>query len=92
MFVGIEDGLVYINKGSDSGFKQGDILLVTRAVTTTMKNPETQQFVVRHETVCKLTLTTVEKALAAGKCIPDAAHTKTGRTPREGDEVASVSK
>jgi curli biogenesis system outer membrane secretion channel CsgG len=91
--VGVTDGLVYINKGSATGLKEGDTFTITRSVDTGMKDPETGQLVIRHKPVCKLTLTAVEETSSSGKCVSTAsARSKEDSTPHSGDEVMPLRK
>ncbi len=67
-FVGIEDGLVVINKGQNAGVKVGDKLTVARPTDTGMKDPDTRQAIIRKKQQCVLTITLVEEGISSGKC------------------------
>ena len=88
LFVGISEGLAYIDKGSEAGIKVGQKFTIRRSVDTGLKNGAGEP-VIRHKAVCALTISTVEDSSAAGKCIPDpTAHGADG-IPRTGDEVVA---
>jgi len=85
-FVGVNDGQAYIDKGSQSGVKEGDRFVIQRSVDTGLKTKDGQP-VMRHKVVCTLTIAAVEDTSAAGKCAPaQTAHGEDG-IPRTGDEV-----
>lgn len=67
-FVGIQDGLVIVNKGQNAGLKVGDRYVVTRQSDTGMKDPDTGQPILRKKQICSFTVTEVEDALSSGKC------------------------
>lgn len=77
-FVGIEDGLVIVNKGQNAGIKVGDQFEVSRLSDTGMKDPDTGQAVVHKKKVCLFTISEVEDSISSGKC--DGAE-----TPQAGD-------
>lgn len=89
--VNVEHGLVYINKGSDTGVKVGDKFEIKRSIETTMKDPDTGQTLVKHERVCSLVITSVEESFSSGKCTPPAANVHSAEnTPKSGDEIVPV--
>jgi hypothetical protein len=83
-FVGMEDGLALINKGSSSGFKIGDTFDILRPTDTGMLDPDTNKPIIRRKKVCTLTLSSVDESTADGKCL--------GTTPQKGDELKQVLK
>ena len=68
-FVGIQDGLVVVNKGLNAGIKVGAEYDVTRQSDTGMKDPDTGQPILRKKRICGFTVTEVEDALSSGKCV-----------------------
>lgn len=77
-FVGIEEGLVVVNKGQNAGLKVGDQFEVSRLTDTGMKDPDTGQAVVHKKKLCLFTISEVEDSISSGKC--DGAD-----TPQAGD-------
>jgi hypothetical protein len=67
-FIGIEDGLVLINKGRNVGIKVGDRFDVSRKTDTGLKDPDTGNAVYHKKSVCMFTVTEVEDDNASGKC------------------------
>lgn len=87
-FVNVENGLVYINKGSITGVKVGDKFEIKRSIETTMKDPDTGQPLVKHKGVCSLVITSVEESFSSGKCKPaDPNAHSAENTPKSGDEI-----
>ncbi|WP_213804365.1 CsgG/HfaB family protein [Granulicella sp. dw_53] len=85
-FVGISDGLAYIDKGSAAGVKVGQKIAVRRSVNTGLKNSGGEA-ILRHKAVCTLLVSVVEEGSAAGKCVPEpTAHGQDG-VPHPGDEI-----
>jgi hypothetical protein len=78
-FVGMEDGLVVINKGTNAGIKVGDTFDIVRPTDTGMKDPDTGQPIIRKKKLCALTITDLEDSISSGKC--------DGATPQKGDEI-----
>jgi curli biogenesis system outer membrane secretion channel CsgG len=67
-FVGIEDGLIVVNKGQTSGLKVGDQFEVSRLADTGMKDPDTGQAIVHKKKVCLFTITSIDDSNSSGKC------------------------
>jgi curli biogenesis system outer membrane secretion channel CsgG len=67
-FVGLEDGLIVVNKGQNAGIKVGDKFNVSRPTDTGMKDPDTGQAIIRKKSQCILTITVVEDSISSGKC------------------------
>ena len=85
-FVGISDGLAYIDKGSEAGVKTGQKFTIRRVIDTGLKNSSGDP-IVHHKNVCTLIISSVEEGSAAGKCIPEtSAHGPDG-VPKTGDDV-----
>ncbi len=82
-FVGIEDGLIVVNKGQIAGIKVGDKFSVVRPTDTGMKDPDTGQIIIRKKKQCVLTITVIEDTISSGKC--DGVG-----IPQAGDEFAPV--
>lgn len=82
-FVGIEDGMIVVNKGQKAGIKVGDKFSVVRPTDTGMKDPDTGQAIIRKKKQCVLTITVVEDTISSGKCDGDG-------VPQAGDEFAPV--
>jgi len=80
-FVGIEDGLIVVNKGQNAGIKVGDRFNVVRPTDTGMKDPDTGQTIIRKKKQCVLTITVVEDTISSGKCDGDG-------VPQAGDEFS----
>lgn len=79
-FVGIEDGLVVINKGHKTGIKVGDRFSIVRPTDTGLQDPDTNQPIVRKKKLCTMTVTVVEDTISSGTC--------DGSTPpQKGDEI-----
>ena len=85
-FVGISDGLAYIDKGSSIGVKVGDKFMVRRSIETGLKDGSGHP-IVRHKAVCDLVVTSVEESSAAGKCIAEPDAKGAAGIPHAGDEV-----
>ncbi len=81
-FVGVEDGLVVVNKGTGAGIKIGDKFAVVRPTDTGMKDPDTGVAIIRKKRVCSLTISVVEDSISSGSC--------DGGVPEKGDEIAPV--
>jgi curli biogenesis system outer membrane secretion channel CsgG len=79
-FVGVEDGLTVINKGTGAGIKVGDKFIVARPTDTGMKDPDSGQAIVRKKKVCTLVISVVEDNISSGTC--------DGGLPTKGDELA----
>jgi hypothetical protein len=80
-FVGIEDGLVVVNKGLNAGVKVGDTFIVSRSTDIGFKDPDTGKPILRKKQQCVLTITVVEDAISSGKCDGPG-------VPQAGDEFA----
>jgi len=79
-FVGIEDGLVVINKGHNAGIKPGDRFNIVRPTNTGLQDPDTSQPIIRKKKLCTMTVTVVEDTISSGTC--------DGSTPpQKGDEI-----
>jgi curli biogenesis system outer membrane secretion channel CsgG len=79
-FVGIEDGLVVINKGHNAGIKVGDKFNIVRPTDTGLQDPDTNQPIIRKKKLCTMTVTIVEDTISSGTC--------DGSTlPQKGDEL-----
>jgi curli biogenesis system outer membrane secretion channel CsgG len=79
-FVGIEDGLVVINKGHNTGIKVGDRFSIVRPTDTGLQDPDTSQPIIRKKKLCTMTVTVVEDTISSGIC--------DGSTPpQKGDEI-----
>jgi curli biogenesis system outer membrane secretion channel CsgG len=83
-FVGIDNGLVMINKGSTAGIKAGDAFEVVHPVDTGLKDPDTGAAIVHKKKLCTLVISSVEDTSSEGKC--------DGGTPAKGDEIRAVPK
>jgi len=84
-FVGIEDGLTVINKGSTSGIKVGDSFDVVRPTVTDLVDPDNpSQHIIRRKKVCTVVISSVEETISEGSCA--------GGTPQKGDEIRAVTK
>jgi len=84
LFLGMSEGLVYIDKGSSAGVKLGDRFTIRRSVTKPFNDSNGKPVVV-HKSICTAVIDTVEETSAAGKCLaesksPDA-------VPHKGDEA-----
>jgi curli biogenesis system outer membrane secretion channel CsgG len=79
-FVGIEDGLIVINKGHSAGIKVGDKFSIVRPTDTGLQDPDTNQPIIRKKKLCTMTATIVEDTISSGTC--------DGSTrPQKGDEI-----
>jgi curli biogenesis system outer membrane secretion channel CsgG len=67
-FVGIEDGLVVVNKGQNAGLRVGDQFEVSRLINTDMKDPDTGQPIAHKKKLCLFTISEVEDSISSGKC------------------------
>lgn len=83
-FVGMEDGLVVINKGVNAGIKIGDTFDVVRPTDSGLKDPDTGAAIVRRKKLCTLVISTLDDTTSEGKC--------DGATPEKGDEIRKVAK
>jgi curli biogenesis system outer membrane secretion channel CsgG len=83
-FVGIDNGLVMINKGATAGIKVGDAFEVVHPVDTGFKDPDTGAAIVKKSKLCTLVISTVDDTTSEGKC--------DGGTPTKGDEIRAVPK
>ena len=81
-FVGIEDGLVVVNKGANAGIKIGDTFDIVRPTDTGMKDPDSGQAIIRKKKLCTLVISTLEDTISSGKC--------DGAVPEKGDELIKV--
>jgi len=82
-FVGIEGGLIVVNKGQNAGIKAGDKFNVARPTDSGMKDPDTGQAIIRKKKQCVLTITVVEDSISSGKCDGEG-------IPQAGDEFTPV--
>ena len=70
--VGVSEGLTYINRGSNSGLRAGQVLQVYRLSTVPgLSDPDTGKPLTRKNQICTLTLSDVEETNASGKCVGD---------------------
>jgi curli biogenesis system outer membrane secretion channel CsgG len=83
-FVGMEDGLVVINKGANNGIKIGDTFDVVRPTDSGLKDPDSGAAIIRHKKLCSLVISTLDESTASGKC--------DGAVPQKGDEIKQVPK
>ncbi len=84
-FVGIEDGLTVINKGSTAGIKIGDSFEVVRPTDTGLVDPDDpNKHIIRRKKVCTVVVSSVEETFSEGSCA--------GGTPQKGDEIRVVVK
>ena len=67
-FVGVEDGLIVVNKGKAAGIRVGDQFEVSRIAATGMKDPDTGEEIKRKKKMCVFTVLVVEEAISSGKC------------------------
>jgi curli biogenesis system outer membrane secretion channel CsgG len=84
-FVGIQDGMVVVNKGQNAGIKAGDKYDVSRQSDTGMKDPDTGQPILRKKKICTLTVSDVEDTISSGKC-------EGADAPQAGDIFTSAAK
>jgi hypothetical protein len=82
-FVGIQDGLVVVNKGQGAGIKGGDRYEVSRQSDTGMKDPDSGAPILRKKKICTLTITEVEDNISSGKC-------EGADTPQTGDVFSPI--
>jgi hypothetical protein len=80
--VGMQEGLVLINRGATAGVRVGEHFSVVRVVDTGLKDPDTGQPVSRQKKICTVTITEVEDSSALGKL--------DGEEPLAGDEARPV--
>ena len=84
-FVGVESGLVVINKGTQNGIKIGDSFDVVRPTDTGLEDPDKPgQHIIRRKKLCTLVISSLEEGISEGKC--------DGATPQKGDEIRAVAK
>lgn len=83
-FVGIEDGLVVINKGTNAGIKVGDSFEVVRPTDSGLKDPDSGAPIIRRKKLCTLVISTLDDTTSEGKC--------DGAAPAKGDEIRQVTK
>lgn len=79
-FVGMEDGLVVINKGRNAGIKVGDRFSIVRPTDTGLQDPDSNQPIIRKKKLCTMTVTIVEDTISSGTCDGSA-------PPQKGDEI-----
>jgi curli biogenesis system outer membrane secretion channel CsgG len=79
-FVGIENGLTVINRGTNAGIKVGDRFNVVRPTVTGLVDPDTNQPIIRKKQLCTLVISIVEDTISSGSC--------EGGVPAKGDEIA----
>jgi len=79
-FVGIENGLTVINRGTNAGIMVGDRFSVVRPTTTGLVDPDTNQPIIRKKLLCTLVISIVEDNISSGSC--------DGGVPAKGDEIA----
>ncbi len=77
-FVGVQNGLIIINKGQAAGLKVGDQFEVLRLTDTGLKDPDTKQPIISKSKLCLFTITDVQDSFSSGKC-------DGGATPQAGD-------
>ncbi len=77
--IGLSEGLTFINKGSSSGLKVGQVFQVYRIIKTGLTNPDDGTPVTRKNQICTLTLSDVEDRNSSGACA--------GGSPASGDIV-----
>ena len=80
-FVGMEDGLVVINKGQNAGIKVGDKFNIIRQKVTDLVDPDTNQPITRKMKLCTMVVTIVEDTISSGTC-------DSATPPQKGDEIA----
>jgi curli biogenesis system outer membrane secretion channel CsgG len=69
--IGMDGGLVLINRGASAGIKTGSTFVVVRSVDTGLKDPDTGQPVIRRRKICNLVIAETEDLVSAGKCDGD---------------------
>ncbi len=89
--VGVVDGLTYFDQGLASNVKVGDRYSVRRSSDTGLKDGMGHP-IQRHKTICSLTVSAVEEASAAGKCVPTPTAKGADAVPKAGDEVIAAEK
>jgi curli biogenesis system outer membrane secretion channel CsgG len=70
---GVQNGMTFVNEGSNDGLKAGDTFQIVRMVDSGMQDPDTHKPISRKKQVCLLTISDVEDSLASGKCVGDLA-------------------
>lgn len=65
---GVQQGMTFLNVGSNSGIKVGAVFQITRTVDSGMQDPDTHQPIMRKKQICKLTISEVEDSLSSGNC------------------------
>ncbi len=80
--VGMQGDAVLINHGSNAGIKMGAQFVISRAVDTGLKDPDSGQEIFRRKKVCTLAITETDESVALGKC--------DGAMPAAGDEAKLV--
>ena len=83
-FVGIEDGLTVINKGSASGVKIGDSFDVVRPTDSGLIDPDSNKPIIRRKKVCTIVISSVDDSTSEGACA--------GGAPQKGDEIRAAAK
>jgi len=81
--IGIDNGLVLINKGSAAGVKMGDSFEIFKRIDTGLKDPDTNAPVLRRVKLCTMAITEVDLTFASGKC-------SSSQPPASGDEASRV--
>jgi curli biogenesis system outer membrane secretion channel CsgG len=90
-FVGLVDGVAYMDKGASAGVKTGDTFFVRRSTKTALKDGAGKP-IMSHKPICTLVVSSVEEASASGKCTTDSSVKGAEAAPRAGDEVISSAK
>lgn len=80
--VGLQEGLVLANRGTNAGIKAGDKFSVVRVVDTGLKDPDTGKPVTRKKKICLLAISESEESVSSGQC--------EGAEPLAGDELVPV--
>ncbi len=70
---GVQDGITFVNVGTNDGLKVGSTFQIVRMVDTGMQDPDTHKTLFRKKQICVLTISEVEESLASGKCAGDIA-------------------
>lgn len=68
LVAGIAGGNVYINQGSNTGVKVGEKFQISRMVDIGLKDPATNQPILKKQQVCVLTIVDVQETNASGTC------------------------
>lgn len=68
LVAGIANGSVLINKGTQSGIRQGERLQIVRMVSTGLTDPATNKPIRQKQNVCILTVNDAEDTSASGSC------------------------